>query len=367
MSIYLSENKNYWKIEVTINGRRVRDTARTREEALKKEQEIKLTGHKSDSSHVQMYTLGQLDDDACIRLWEGQKDGDYAYKRWRRCLAYLKPQTPINEVRVAKLEQLAQHLKAQGLSNKTVNRHLACVSKSLRWAWRNELILSMPHIPRLHEDEGRIAFLRNSEIPKFLAHLYENERPSTALCLEVLLVTGMRAGELMSLTSRNIEIEEDDALIVLEDSKSGEGRTIPIPKELGLRLASLVTKGLPDYDLLLRACHRTSSAVATKDCITPHVLRHTAATILTATGVPTLVVADLLGHKNLSTTRKYAHPTREALRDATRMMFDKGNAGGNKIKTVAENLIKTVDSKSKQLLQSAPFAARDIPPEGEDP
>jgi integrase len=225
----------------------------------------------------------------------------------------------------------------------------------------------MPYIPRLHEDEGRIAYLRNSEIPVFLDYLYANERPSVALCLEVLLVTGMRAGELMSLLPHNVEIEEDDALIVLDDSKSGEGRTIPIPRELGVKLCKVVNLGLPDYDLLLRACHRASEELGTKDTVTPHILRHTCATVLTASGVPTLVVADLLGHRNLETTRKYAHPTRDALREATRSMVMRGNAGGNLRGTSGETKVKSGEPASSLLLQSAPFAARDIPPHGAEP
>jgi integrase len=227
----------------------------------------------------------------------------------------------------------------------------------------------MPHIPRLHEEEGRIAYLRNKEIPKFLDYLYGHERPSTALCLEVLLVTGMRAGELMSLRPHNVELEDDDALIVLEDKKvkTGEGRTIPIPRELGERFAKLVADKLPDYDLLLRACHRASEEIGTKDTVTPHVLRHTAATMLSASGTPSLVVADLLGHKNLATTRKYAHPTREALRDATRSMMLRGNARGNLVETSGETQRKSVKPAAALDLQSAPFAARDIPPHGAEP
>jgi integrase len=372
VSIYVEKRNGrptgLWKVEVTINGQRHVARTNSMEEAKRIEQELKLTGHKPDSSRVQKYTLGHLDDDACRRLWDGQKDGEYAYKRWRRCLAILGPQTPITEVRVALLERLAHRLREQGLSNKTINRHLACVSKALRWAWRNDILLSMPYIPRLHEDEGRIAYLRNKEIPKFLDYLYGHERPSTALCLEVLLVTGMRAGELMSLRPHNVELEDDDALIVLEDKKvkTGEGRTIPIPRELGERLAKLVADKLPDYDLLLRACHRATESLGTKDKVTPHVLRHTAATILTASGTPTLVVADLLGHRNLETTRKYAHPTRDALREATRSMMLRGNAGGNLRETSGETKVKSGEPASSLLLQSAPFAARDIPPLGDE-
>jgi integrase len=372
MSIYVEKGRNgrptgFWKVEVTVAGKRYVERTNSHDTALRIEHELKTTGLQPNIKRDNIYKIGHLDQDIRNRLWAGQKDEEYAKKRWRRCAALLGIDTPVAEVRYARMEKLGERLKREGLSNKSVNRYMATVSKALRWAWKNELILAMPPVPRLHEEQGRIAFLRHSEIPEFMAYLYENERPSTALCLEVLLVTGMRSGELMSLKKRNIEIDDHDALIVLEDSKSGHGRTIPIPRELGVKLAKLVVDGLPDYDLLLRACHRASVEVGTKDTITPHILRHTTATILTAQGTPTLVVADLLGHRNLETTRKYAHPTREALREATRSMMLRGKLRGNSEEMLLENPIKTVDSSGFVDLQSAPFAARDIPPHGAEP
>lgn len=368
MSIYIEKGHNgrptgFWKVEVTIHGTRHLARTRSYEDALRIEHELKVTGRKPESTCDQIYTLGQLHEDIIDRLWVNQKDEDYARKRWRRCLAILRPETPVAEVRFARMERLVDHLRSEGLHPKTINRHLATVSKALRWAYKRELIASMPPVPRLHEDEGRISFLRQSEVPKFLNYLYEYERPSTALCLEVLLVTGMRAGELMSLNVNSIEIEDSESTIILDDTKTGDGRSIPIPRELGVRLAQLVADRLPDYDTLLRACHRVSEAIGTKDTITPHVLRHTTATLLSASGTPSLVVADLLGHKNLATTRKYAHPTREALREATSAM---GKLRGNLKVAGGETRVKTVATSGSPLLQSAPFAARDIPPcEGE--
>ena len=374
MSIYIEKRNGrptgFWKVEVTIHGQRHLARTNSYEDALRIEHELKVTGSKLESSCVQKYTLGQLHDDIIDRLWAGQKDEDYARKRWRRCLTILGPDTPVTEVRFARMERVADRLRADGLNPKTINRHLATVSKALRWAYKRELIPSMPPIPRLPEADGRIAFLRQPEVPRFLKYLYDHERPSTALCLEVLLVTGMRAGELMGLKSHNIELDGDECSVVLEDTKTGDGRTIPLARPLGEQLLAIVRDKLPDYDLLLRACHRASQALDTRDTITPHVLRHTTATLLSAKGTPSLVVADLLGHKNLATTRKYAHPTREALKDATAAMAALGGeviARGKLVVAGGETRVKTVATSGSPLLQSAPFAARDIPPiTGED-
>ena len=48
--------------------------------------------------------------------------------------------------------------------------------------------------------------------------------------------------------------------------------------------------------------------------VTPHMLRHTAATLLIETGVDIRFVQRLLGHASIATTEIYTHVSDEALR-----------------------------------------------------
>ena len=48
--------------------------------------------------------------------------------------------------------------------------------------------------------------------------------------------------------------------------------------------------------------------------VTPHVLRHTTATIALQSGMPIEEISKLLGHENISTTMIYAHASLESVR-----------------------------------------------------
>jgi len=65
--------------------------------------------------------------------------------------------------------------------------------------------------------------------------------------------------------------------------------------------------------LSVKAAHDIITDIATRagldDEITAHVLRHTFATTLVRGGTDLVIVAELLGHARLETTRGYTRPT----------------------------------------------------------
>jgi site-specific recombinase XerD len=62
------------------------------------------------------------------------------------------------------------------------------------------------------------------------------------------------------------------------------------------------------------ALRRHSNRFCLQISITPHMLRHTAATLLIERGVDARFVQKLLGHCSISTTEIYTHVSDEALR-----------------------------------------------------
>lgn len=76
----------------------------------------------------------------------------------------------------------------------------------------------------------------------------------------------------------------------------------PLPQPGGSRLS-------------VRAAHDIVTGIAARagldDDVTAHVLRHTFATTLVRGGIDLVIVAELLGHARLETTRAYTRPSAE--------------------------------------------------------
>lgn len=261
-------------------------------------------------------TVGELYLKTRDRLWRGMRDEEESLYRWSVAVDLLGRNLPLVDIRKSTLEDLALTLSRTPTNRGrgyyapgTINRFLSAVSKALRWAVDEGLLTKMPVIPWQEEEQGRIAYLREEDAPRFIQYMLDRYGERHAIACQVLLVTGLRIGELMSLRPAQIQLRGGNYCLVLNaaDTKTKRNRSVPLPASLVEPLRGLLEAGVPHYRSLLRACLLTSRELDLPDPVTPHVLRHTAATLMTQRGVPSLTVANILGHSSLATTRKYDH------------------------------------------------------------
>jgi len=163
------------------------------------------------------------------------------------------------------------------------------------------------------QDEARLL----EASPKWLADI-----------IVLAVATGCRMGELLSLRWKHLDFDAGD--LVVEDSKSGESRRIPLHP--GIRELLWSRRGLPEGyvvtgpDGTLPSQEKVSHAfkeVARKmkrEDLRFHDLRHVAATRLLATGASLPEVASYLGHKTLYIARRYAQPTRTRMHELVALM-----------------------------------------------
>lgn len=263
-----------------------------------------------------VYALARLAVDAA-RRFEGRKNAGQSAQRLAAIVALLGPDRDIRTLRLRHFERAASDLRASGKSPKTINRYMAAISGAMKWAYRNELVEKQPPIPWEPEGQGRIAFVPAGSDTKLVSWMMEQGRHRQALLYEVLVSTGLRMGELQSLTPQTIQGE----WVRLSDTKNGDCRDVPIAPDLGQRLRAMLISGtMPSRRTIAETFVAAGQAVGLEVRMTPHVLRHTAATRLNDAGVPTATIKQFLGHRSLRTTLQYAHVTKASLQEAGKLL-----------------------------------------------
>ena len=131
------------------------------------------------------------------------------------------------------------------------------------------------------------------------------------------LHTGMRKGEILNFKWQDVDFSRKTLTVV--KSKNGEKRTIPMSNTLSNVLGTIKVRDIsgrifPISDRSLRVAFKKTIGNADIKDFRIHDLRHTFATRLVQNGVDLYKVKELLGHKTISMTMRYAHHYSESLR-----------------------------------------------------
>ncbi len=224
----------------------------------------------------------------------------------------------------------------------TYHRRFLLLRRFMSWvSHRNGLPdpfieLQAPPKPRQESD-----WLTREEFVKML-HAAEHPvrcRPGLAerdrLVLLTLAMTGLRRSELIALNWGDISLEEPRPSLLVRRGKGGKPRRQPLPSQLAAALerrrsqhsaSDPVFCGLGGARLqptiLAGIIRRATAGAGISKHVTAHTLRHTAATWLRQATGDVRLVAEYLGHSDLSTVSRYAHVASEELHDAAQALAD---------------------------------------------
>lgn len=183
-------------------------------------------------------------------------------------------------------------------------------------------------------DKKMERFLTAAELNK-LEEILENRQhnskssPYTLASIWMLLYTGCRESEILTLKWKDVHLEE--SYLYLEDSKVGV-RTIPLNDKAKEIIQSLKKQEENPYvfcgkfpGTYLKEIKTTWRKVRTLSGIPDvriHDLRHSFASFALKKGVDLYTVSKLLGHKNIATTTRYAHLELGHLKKATNIVAE---------------------------------------------
>lgn len=328
MSIY-AEKRNgrttgVFIIQVEEDGQRMKARAKTMDEARQIERDMQRGRWQPNKPEPKpdCVTLGALILNAKLnrprkkKSWWTDKEIEY-------CETLLGRDRDVESITSQVLTQLAKDIVAQRqCSNATANRYVYALMGLLSWARQQDLMVRAPVFNRLDEgDNQRTQWLTPDQEAKVCAWLIDHKRPIVALCVEVLGRTGLRSGELCSLTPDQIDVENET--IFLWNQKDGsieEG--LPVSREHAHALKVLTeAKALPSQTVLLKWFKRAAQACGLpvgrgKDGVVIHSLRHSTATRLVQAGVHAAEIQGYMRHKSWATTQRYIKITGQQKRQA---------------------------------------------------
>ena len=235
-------------------------------------------------------------------------------------------------------QQILQMARNRKLSPSTVKRRFAAIRAFIRDAdetlaqqtfglWKLP-IRTPQRLPRALSQADLASLLALSRAGK---RVRRKRLDTTTLCLTIMAATGIRVSELCSLRLQNVDVLKGEIRVM---GKGSRERIIYLPDSaLRDQVASHVVelgtavdlqtplfsnqrgRSLTPQCLRLRL-HKLARKRALTKVVTPHMLRHTAATLLLEAGIDIRFVQRLLGHASIATTQIYTHVSNAALRNA---------------------------------------------------
>lgn len=227
----------------------------------------------------------------------------------------------------------------------TANHLLTTLKRMLNLAVKWQLLEKNPAASQEKFKEGplRERYLSKEELPRFMKALEEeNDRLSVA-ALRMLLYTGCRREEIMSLKWENVRLNEER--IYLPKTKNGHSRTVHLNGRAKEVIQELLVKKEQDqrtcgsdyvfpsrngakkpYIYDLRKPFEKACIIAEIENFRIHDLRHTFASMAVSSGADLYAVQRLLGHQDIAMTQRYAHLAADDLKKATEgvsEMFDR--------------------------------------------
>ena len=229
------------------------------------------------------------------------------------------------------IETLREWFSEQEWQPGTHNRYKSTLSLVFRLAIENKKASTNPArlLKRKHEDNGRVRFLNElapakSEVEYLKPHADEESRLRAVILsdypyhmpeFETALHTGMRPSEQYGLIWSRVDLVRK--LITVPKSKNGNTRHVPLNSIALAAFQEVFTRSSGQGRVFVNMQgeplkgykHWFDPALreAGISFFTWYCLRHTFASRLVMAGVDLRTVAELMGHKTIQMTMRYAH------------------------------------------------------------
>ncbi len=248
----------------------------------------------------------------------------YMYDWWIEHIGYIKVAdlkaknlTACKQILITEISKYGKPRQAN-----TINKYLMCISAILSYA-RDELELidynPMSKVKILPKPEGRKRYLTQDELSSYLTAC-KNHSKILYLFVLIALATGGRYSEVLHLRVEDIDYQNERVYYL--NTKNGTSRGVYLETNILAFLKEYCTEQGIEKGYIFKGKKKGCLAYIRGTLYTlikniqledfkVHDMRHTFASYSAMNGGTLLDIAELLGQKSLTVTRRYSHLTQK--------------------------------------------------------
>lgn len=235
------------------------------------------------------------------------------------------------------LEYIA-FLRAEKNCSKTINNRITVIKSfveytTIKFPEMLEINRQLKQLKKLKEEVKIHKYLTVEEVHLIINEARENKKYLAMIAL--LYYCGLRVSELANLKVEDINLNSNDAFVIIENGKGNKSRTVPLSKEIVKILIQYLKVFKPKYFLFENKYNnmysnkgisyilekyyskaKEKSKDKTMFNIRPHchLLRHSRGVHMVDAGISLFEIKEFFGHSSISTTEIYARASQEQMK-----------------------------------------------------
>lgn len=224
------------------------------------------------------------------------------------------------------VQSYIDYLVGLGRSASTIDRIFGTISVLAKYLNKQSIVEDIRKPKKAPTTAIAPKSLDRNQINGLLRDVERDGNLRNIAIINLLAYTGLRIGELVSLTKNDVELKRGGEVTII--GKGNKERSVPLPKEARLHLNRYLESRTDDLDALFVSNYgkpiskRSAQRIVEKYGFHAHELRHTYIRNLVKKGIDIVTVSQLAGHESIEITRRYAMASKKEIADQLDNLFN---------------------------------------------